>query len=150
MSAAADDLARFVEAQGPVLQAVRAELQAGRKRSHWMWFVFPQLRGLGRSSTAQYYGLASADEARRYWAHPVLGPRLQGCVAQVLATPPERSAHDIFGSPDDLKFWSCVTLFNRVVPDEPLFAAALARFHGGQADKGTLDLLALAHPPHGG
>lgn len=142
MSERADDLERFLQAQGPVFGAVRAELQEGKKRTHWMWFVFPQLRGLGSSSTSQFYGLASGAEARGYWEHPVLGPRLKACVAQVMATPRGRSAHDIFDSPDDLKFWSCMTLFNRVVPEEPLFAAALDRFYGGLADTRTMDLLA--------
>lgn len=147
MKASADDLEGFVENQDPVFDAARAELQVGKKRSHWVWFVFPQMRGLGRSSTALFYGLESAAEARRYWAYPVLGPRLKGCVGQVLSAPRGRSAQDIFGSPDDLKFWSSMTLFNRVVPEEPLFAAALACFHGGQEDMGTVDLLAGANPP---
>jgi uncharacterized protein (DUF1810 family) len=141
MSASAEDLERFVEAQEPVFDAVRAELQAGKKRTHWMWFIFPQLRGLGRTSTAQLYGIESADEARRYWAHPVLWPRLKDCVGWALAAPQGMSAHDIFGSPDDLKFRSCLTLFQRVAPDEPLFAAALERFYEGQADARTVDLL---------
>ena len=141
MSASAEDLERFVEAQEPVLDAVRAELRAGKKRTHWMWFVFPQLRGLGRTSTAQFYGIESADEARRYWAHQVLGPRLKDCVGWALAAPQETSAHDIFSSPDDLKFRSCLTLFQRVAPGEPLFAAALERFYEGQADARTVDLL---------
>ena len=147
MSASAEDLERFTEAQEPVLEAVRTELQAGKKRTHWMWFVFPQLRGLGRTSTAQWYGIESADEARRYWAHPVLGPRLKECVGWALAAPQGTSAHDIFGSPDDLKFRSCLTLFQRVAPDEPLFAAALARFYDSQADPRTVDLLVDARRP---
>lgn len=142
MRAAADDLQRFIEAQTPVIDAVRSELLAGQKRSHWMWFVFPQLRGLGRTSTAQFYGLASADDARRYWEHPVLGLRLKDCVGWVLRAPKGKSAHDIFGSPDDLKFRSCLTLFQSVAPDEASFAAALDRFYGGQADDRTLELLA--------
>lgn len=146
MSASAEDLERFVEAQEPVFDAVRAELQAGKKRTHWMWFVFPQLRGLGRTSTAQFYGLASADEARRYWAHPVLGPRLMDCVRWVLAAPHGSSAHDIFGSPDELKFRSCLTLFQHVAPDEAQFAAALARFYDALPDPRTLQLLADARP----
>lgn len=150
MSASAEDLERFAEAQESVLDAVRAELHAGKKRTHWMWFFFPQLRGLGRTRTAQFYGIESEDEARRYWAHPTLGPRLKDCVGWVLAAPQGTSAHDIFGSPDDLKFRSCLTLFLRVVPDEPLFAAALARFYGGQADMRTVDLLAGARPPASG
>ena len=147
MSASADDLERFIEAQAPVFDAVRAELQAGAKRTHWMWFVFPQLRGLGRTSIAQFYGIESAAEALRYWRHPVLGPRLQACVGIVLAAPHGKSAHDIFGSPDDLKFRSCLTLFERVAPEEPLFAAALVRFYGAQADPRTVDLLTGERPP---
>jgi uncharacterized protein (DUF1810 family) len=142
MSARVDDLARFVQAQAAVFDTVRAELQAGAKSTHWMWYVFPQLRGLGRSRTAQTYGIESAAQARAYWRHPVLGPRLKACVEWVLALPSDRSARDIFGSPDDLKFWSCLTLFQRVAPEEPVFDAALARFYGGRADEGTLGLLA--------
>ena len=105
------DLQRFVTAQAPVFETVFAELRAGRKRSHWMWFVFPQLRGLGRSSTAQFYGIGSIDEARAYLAHPVLGPRLALCARIVLASEGP-FLHAIFGSPDDMKFRSCVTLFS--------------------------------------
>ena len=145
MSAAADDLARFVEAQGPVFDTVCAELRAGTKRTHWMWFVFPQLRGLGRTSTAQFYGLDSAAEALAYWRHPALGPRLKSCVELILAVPGGRSAHDILGSPDDLKLRSCLTLFQHVAPEEPCFSAALGRFYDGRADQRTLDLLAGSH-----
>ena len=134
------DLQRFVAAQAPVLDAVRAELAAGRKRSHWMWFVFPQLRGLGSSTMAQHYGMASLDEARAYLAHPVLGPRLRECCALLLAVP-GRSAHEILGSPDDLKFRSCLTLFAAAAPQEPVFAQALRRFYGGEPDPRTLALL---------
>lgn len=134
-------LERFVQAQAPVIEQVRAELAAGRKASHWMWFVFPQLSALGRGATARHYGIASLDEARAYWRHGLLGPRLLECVAAVLAVP-QRSAHDIFGSPDDLKFRSCLTLFERVAPDEPLFAQALERFYGGERDPLTLQALA--------
>jgi uncharacterized protein (DUF1810 family) len=133
-------LQRFVEAQDPVYAQVRAELAAGCKRSHWMWFVFPQLQGLGRSQTARYYGVASRQEALEYWQHPLLGPRLRECTALVLATHGQ-SAHDIFGSPDDLKFRSCMTLFAAVAADEPLFGQALQRFFGGQPDAATLALL---------
>src|SRR5215204_5358548 len=106
------DLERFVTAQVPVFSAVLDELKAGRKRSHWMWFVFPQLRGLGRSSTAEFFGLGSLDEARAYLAHPVLGPRLILCTEAVLAVE-GRSVYEIFGSPDDLKFCSSMTLLSR-------------------------------------
>ncbi len=103
------DLDRFVRAQDPVLAQVRRELGEGRKRSHWMWFVFPQLRGLGRSAMAQHYGIGSLDEARAYLAHPVLGPRLVECTGLVNRVE-GRSVHEISGGPDDLKFHSSVTL----------------------------------------
>src|SRR5947199_1112600 len=99
------DLGRFVIAQEPVFSTVLDELKAGRKRSHWMWFIFPQLRGLGRSATAEFFGISSLDEARAYLAHPVLGPRLILCIGTVLAIEGQ-SVHGIFGSPDDLKFCS--------------------------------------------
>ena len=141
MSLSTPDLERFVAAQDAVYEAVRAELSAGRKASHWMWFVFPQLRGLGSSSTALRFGLESRDEAFAYWRHPVLGPRLKECCELVLATP-GRTAHEIFGSPDDLKFRSCMTLFSVVAPDEPVFRRALARFFDAGPDPRTLALLA--------
>jgi len=142
MAGDAFDLSRFVDAQSPVMAAVRAELAAGAKRSHWMWFVFPQHRALGRSATAQRYGLSSAEEAAAYWRHPLLGPRLRECCELLIAVPPSRSAHDIFGSPDELKLRSSMTLFAAAVPDEPLFARVLARFYGGAPDSRTLALLA--------
>jgi uncharacterized protein (DUF1810 family) len=138
-----DDLNRFVEAQRPVMDDVRAELAAGRKRTHWMWFVFPQLRGLGRSATARHYGLASRDEAAAYLAHPVLGARLRECVELVLAVQ-GRTAHEIFGSPDDLKLRSCLTLFREVDGAGGVFDRALARYFDGQPDPMTLQLLAGA------
>lgn len=130
-------LQRFLDAQAEILPTVMAELQAGTKRSHWMWFIFPQLEALGRSATARYYGLADLEEARQYLTHPVLGARLRDCTRAVLAHA-DRSAHAIFGSPDDLKFRSCMTLFSLVAPDEPLFGQALAAFYGGEADPLTL------------
>lgn len=136
------DLQRFLEAQAPVIAAVRAELAHGRKTSHWMWFVFPQLAGLGRSVLAQRYALASLDEAKAYAAHPVLGARLRELAGLVLAHT-DRSAHEIFGWPDDVKFHSCMTLFSRAVPDERVFRTALDRFFGGSEDAGTLALLGL-------
>lgn len=136
------DLARFVDAQSPLYDEVRAELAAGSKRSHWMWFVFPQHRALGRSATALHYGIGSADEARAYARHAVLGPRLRECCALLLAAPASRSAHDILGSPDDLKLRSSMTLFAAALPDEPLFARVLDRFYGGARDERTLALLA--------
>ena len=137
------DLERFVEAQEPVYEAVRQELSAGRKASHWMWFVFPQLRGLGRSATAQHYGIASATEAAEYLAHPVLGAHLVECTGLVLAVP-GRSAHAIFGTPDDMKFRSSMTLFASVAPAGSLFDQALARFFAGQPDPLTERLLRQA------
>jgi uncharacterized protein (DUF1810 family) len=134
------DLDRFVQAQAPVIDAVLAELGSGRKRTHWMWFVFPQLQGLGSSSMAQRYALASLDEARAYLAHPVLGPRLRQC-CELLLRVPERSAYEILGSPDDMKFRSCVTLFRAAAPGEALFQQCLDRFYGGEADPRTQALL---------
>src|SRR5580692_6153851 len=107
------DLERFVTAQAPVIDRVRAELRAGSKRSHWMWFVFPQIAGLGSSAMAQRYAIASLDEAGAYLAHPVLGPRLRDCTALALDVA-GRTAHQIFGNPDDLKFHSSLTLFAAV------------------------------------
>jgi uncharacterized protein (DUF1810 family) len=137
------DLERFVQAQGPVIDAVLAELGSGRKRSHWMWFVFPQLQGLGASAMAQRYALASLEEARAYLAHPVLGQRLRQCCELMLRVP-DRTAHEVLGSPDDIKFRSCVTLFREAVPQESLFQRCLDRYYGGQADEKTLALLRQA------
>jgi uncharacterized protein (DUF1810 family) len=135
------DPARFVDAQASVYDAVLAELRTARKRSHWMWFVFPQLKGLGHSATAQFYGLASRAEAQAYWRHPLLGPRLRECAALLLQAPPGQSALQILGSPDDLKLRSCMTLFAEVAPQEPVFKAVLQRYFDGQPDPRTLDLL---------
>ena len=134
------DLQRFVDAQAPVMPRVEAELRAGRKTSHWMWFVFPQLRGLGRSAMAERYGIASLDEARAYLAHAVLGQRLRECCSLVLAVQGS-SAHEIFGSPDDSKFRSSLTLFRHAAPDEQLFADCLRRYYNGVEDPATLALL---------
>ncbi|MBL0728548.1 DUF1810 domain-containing protein [Piscinibacter sp. HJYY11] len=134
------DLQRFVDAQAPVMAQVDAELNAGAKTSHWMWFVFPQLKALGRSDMARRYGIASRQEAAAYWAHPVLGPRLKRSVQRVLAVP-HKSAHEIFGSPDDLKFCSCLTLFETVAPGEPVWSMALDRWYGGLRDLRTQALL---------
>jgi uncharacterized protein (DUF1810 family) len=131
------DVQRFVDAQAPVIDDAIAELAAGRKRTHWMWFVFPQLGCLGRSATARHYGLDSVDDAREYLAHPLLGERLKRCTRAVLAHR-DRSAHDIFGSPDDLKFRSCMTLFGLAAPEEPVFQSALAQFFDGKPDASTL------------
>ena len=138
---AAFDLERFVAAQAPVIDAVRDELRQGRKRSHWRWFIFPQLAALGRSATARHFGIASLAEARAYLAHPVLGARLRECCALLLHIK-GHSAHEIFGSPDDLKLRSCLTLFREADPDEPLFSQCLDRFYAGEPDPQTLALLA--------
>ena len=135
------NLEHFVTAQASVFETVLAELRAGRKRTHWMWFVFPQLSGLGRSSTARFYGIGSIDEARAYLAHPALGPRLDLCAGIVRAS--ERpSLHAIFGSPDDMKFRSCMTLFSLATDDpENPFRHALNRWCGGRRDEQTLALI---------
>jgi uncharacterized protein (DUF1810 family) len=144
VSADAFDLDRFVSAQdGGVYERALAELRASRKRSHWMWFVFPQIAGLGRSPTAQHYALGSAAEARAYLDHAVLGPRLRACVEAVVSIP-AASAFEVFGSPDDLKLRSCLTLFQAVAPEEPLFGRALDRFFDGAPDPRTLALLETA------
>ena len=140
MNAPSDDLQRFVIAQDAVYAQVKGELQSGRKASHWMWFIFPQLRGLGVSSMATFYGLGSASEALGYWRHPTLGARLRECTELVLAVE-GKSAHEIFGSPDDVKLRSCMTLFAAVATDEPIFGQVLKRFYNGQPDDRTLKLL---------
>ena len=131
------DLARFVKAQHGVYEQALRELQAGRKRTHWMWFIFPQIAGLGRSPTAQHYAISGLDEARAYLRHPELGQRLRTCTAAVL-TLSGRSAYEIFGPPDDVKFRSSMTLFGRADPAIPEFAKALAVFFEGKEDPGTL------------
>ncbi|MBL1256668.1 DUF1810 domain-containing protein [Methylocystis sp. Sn-Cys] len=134
------NLQRFIEAQrGSHAQAL-AELRAGRKTSHWIWYVFPQLTGLGFSQASRFYGLCGLNEARAYLAHPVLGPRLRECVDSMLATS-ARSAEEVLGSMDALKFRSSMTLFAHAAPQEPLFARALARFFDGAEDPKTLELL---------
>ena len=132
-------LQRFVDAQAPVYTQVKSELARGAKASHWMWFVFPQLKGLGRSSTALHYGIASIDEAQAYMRHPVLGPRLTECTELVLAVN-GKTAHDIFSSPDDLKFCSSMTLFELAVPTDPVFARAIEKYFGGERDARTIAL----------
>jgi len=135
-------LSRFVEAQAPLHETALEELRAGRKRSHWMWFVFPQLAGLGFSSTAQFFGISGLQEARAYLAHPVLGARLRACT-QAMLDLEGRSLASILGSPDDLKFCSSMTLFDRAANGrETRFGEALACFCGAQPDARTLELLA--------
>jgi uncharacterized protein (DUF1810 family) len=125
--------------QGPVWDRVVAESADGRKQSHWMWFVFPQVAGLGHSVMAQLYGITSLDEARAYLAHPLLGARLRQVTQLVLDTQ-GRSAHAIFGSPDDLKFHSSMTLFNTAAPND-IFSAALRKYFDGEPDQLTLSKL---------
>ena len=134
------DLERFVTAQAPVFTAALDELRAGRKRSHWMWFIFPQLRGLGHSAMAAHYGISSLDEARAYLAHPVLGPRLKLCTETVLAVEGQ-SLTAIFGSPDDLKFCSSITLFTLATGEVgSVFERALDRYCASRPDERTMAL----------
>lgn len=134
------DLQRFVDAQDPIYAQVKSELARGAKATHWMWFVFPQMRGLGRSATAERYGISSSAEARAYWDHPVLGPRLKECVEVILAVE-GKTARGILGSPDDTKLRSSMTLFERVAPEEPVFRQALEKYFDGARDEATLALL---------
>ena len=134
------DLQRFVAAQDPLYADVLAELRAGCKRTHWMWFVFPQHVALGHSAMAARYGLASKAEAAAYWEHAVLGARLDECCRLLLAVP-QRTAHQIFASPDDLKLRSSMTLFATALPQQPLFQQVLQRYCGGEHDANTLALL---------
>jgi len=133
------DLQRFVEAQAPVYPRVLSELRRGRKQSHWMWFIFPQLAGLGHSAMARLYALSSREEAAAYLVHGVLGPRLRECTALVNAVE-GRTIREILGSPDDLKFRSSMTLF-AAVSSEPEFTASIEKFYGGAPDQKTLELL---------
>ena len=133
------DLDRFVRAQNPVFRDVQGELTRGRKRSHWMWFVFPQIAGLGFSAMSQRYAISSRAEAKAYLAHPVLGPRLVECTRLVLAVE-GRTINAILGAPDDAKFRSSMTLFS-AVSDEPIFGEALARYFAGERDAATLEIL---------
>jgi uncharacterized protein (DUF1810 family) len=131
------DLQRFVDAQAPVYERVRTELKNGRKRSHWMWFIFPQIAGLGHSAMAQRYAISSLSEAKGYLAHPILGPRLRECTRLVVQVD-GKSAYDILGSPDDMKFHSCTTLFARAAPQEEIFLDALEKYFGGAEDQATV------------
>ena len=134
------DLRRFIDAQDPVFDRVLSELRAGQKRSHWMWFVFPQIRGLGRTGMAWDFAIASRAEAEAYLEHPVLGPRLRQC-CQLLLQVEGRSARAILGSPDDLKFRSCLTLFAGVAADNAVFEQALQKYYDGERCQPTLDFL---------
>lgn len=133
-------LDHFVAAQDGIYQQVVNELSAGRKRSHWMWFIFPQLSGLGVSAMAQRYAISGLDEARAYQAHPLLGARLRECSALVLAVQ-GATVHGIFGAPDNMKFHSSMTLFAQAAPGTAVFRACLDKYFGGVPDRATLDLL---------
>ena len=142
-AAAAGDpfnLARFLDAQRDDYARALAEIEGGRKRSHWMWYIFPQFAGLGFSSTAQFYAIRSLDEARAYLAHPVLGPRLRECAEAALRVE-GKSATEVFGSPDDLKLRSCATLFAHVSEPGYVFERLLAKYYGGERDARTLELV---------
>jgi uncharacterized protein (DUF1810 family) len=133
------DLKRFVSAQESDYKRALEEIAAGRKRSHWMWYIFPQIAGLGLSATSQHYAIRSLDEARAYLADPILGPRLIECAGATL-TVKDRSAYDIFGSPDDMKLRSSVTLFALVSPENSVFHRVLEKYFEGQRDERTVDL----------
>ncbi|QDV44045.1 hypothetical protein Enr13x_39060 [Stieleria neptunia] len=137
------DLARFVSAQRDCYEQALSEIECGQKRTHWMWFVFPQLRGLGFSSTARLYGISGIDEARAYLAHPVLGTRLMDCCEAMLSVP-DRTAAEILGPPDDLKLRSCATLFASIAGEDSVFQRILDRFFDGKSDQRTLHLLGNA------
>lgn len=137
------NLQRFVEAQNSVYGQVCAELSAGEKRSHWMWFIFPQIRGLGRSGMAERYAISSLDEAKAYLAHQVLGPRLVECTGLVTGVG-ARTAADIFGWPDDMKFRSSMTLFAACGDESTIFQKALRKYFDGQPDGRTLELLGVS------
>ncbi len=134
------NLERFVDAQDAVYDDVRSELRNGTKRRHWMWFVFPQLEGLGSSSMARAFAISSMDEAKAYLQHPILGPRLRECTALVNAVE-GKSIEEIFGYPDYLKFRSSMTLFSRTNPDDPVFSEALRKYFGGENDALTIERL---------
>jgi uncharacterized protein (DUF1810 family) len=133
-------LQRFVVGQGPVYETVLDELRAGQKRTHWMWFVFPQIAGLGMSATAQHYAISGRNEAVAYLAHPVLGPRLVECTALVKAVA-GRTARQIFGAIDEMKFRSSMTLFSQIAGDPGIFGAALQKYFSGMRDDRTIELL---------
>ena len=134
------ELERFSSAQSRVYDQALSELRAGRKRSHWMWFIFPQIRGLGHSPTSLHYAIRDLEEARAYMAHPVLGPRLRECAEAVMEVE-GRSASEIFGYPDDLKLRSSMTLFSRASGGESVFDRVLEKYYQGQPDSRTLEIL---------
>lgn len=137
-------LQRFIDAQEGIFDIALQEIKDGRKRSHWMWFVFPQLKGLGRSSTSMYYGLDDADEARNYLNHHILGKRLRE-ISNTLIELPISNAHEIFGSPDDMKLRSCMTLFDAIEPNS-VFQEVLDKFFYGRKDNRTLSILNHSNP----
>jgi len=134
------NLQRFVDAQAPIYNRVLAELRSGQKQSHWMWFIFPQIQGLGRSPTAQTFAISSRQEAEAYAVHPILGARLRECTQLVNAVE-NRTVSQIFGFPDDLKFHSCMTLFAQAASDRQAFLDALTKFFAGKPDQQTLNRL---------
>jgi len=134
------NLQRFVDAQDPIFDRVRSELRNGEKRSHWMWFVFPQIQGLGYSMTSRKFAITSLDEAKAYLAHPILGPRLIEC-AQLVNGVKDRPIGRILGSPDDMKFHSSMTLFATVAPENPVFSEALQKYFEGSRDRATIQKL---------
>lgn len=136
------DLSRFVEAQTGVYEQALSEIRSGRKQSHWIWYIFPQLEGLGFSSTSRRYAIKSLAEARAYLNHPILGPRLLAC-SEAAASVEGRSAHAVFGSPDDMKLRSCATLFAQVAPAGSVFDRVLDKYFNGQRDDKTLQLLGI-------
>jgi uncharacterized protein (DUF1810 family) len=136
------DLDRFVQAQNGVYDQALAEIRSGRKQTHWMWFVFPQLAGLGSSPMARTYAMQNLDEAREYLKHPLLGARLREC-AEAVVSVSGKSAHEIFGSPDDLKLRSCATLFARVSPENSVFHRIIRQYYRGEPDEKTIRLLSL-------
>jgi uncharacterized protein (DUF1810 family) len=137
------DLERFISAQEPVYSTVVSELRNGMKASHWMWFIFPQIDGLGSSSTARHFAIRSLDEARAYLAHPILGSRLIECT-ELVNNVDGKSLREIFGSPDDRKFHSSVTLFSLIEPREPVFEQVLAKYFSGELDERTIAILGIA------
>ena len=134
------NLSRFLEAQDSVFVDVLSELRAGRKRTHWMWFVFPQIRGLGRSPMSERFAINSLQEAEAYLAHPILGPRLRECT-QLVSAVEGRAISQIFGNPDDMKFRSCMTLFAGATSDNKIFQDALEKYFGGKPDPMTMELI---------
>ena len=134
------DLDKYISAQSRDYACALAEIRSGRKRSHWMWYIFPQLQGLGFSSTAQYYGIRDLEQAKDYMAHPVLGPRLVE-ISEALLTLESSNPSAVMGYPDDLKLRSCMTLFELAAPNEPVFGRVLDKFYKGRRDDRTLALL---------